>query len=220
MEKSTLVRIIACIVGFVLVVQLVSISTSEPPLIIYEPEWNVTTDLLLTYEINVTGDRDELNRAYSYLWAHLNHTRIIANVTYLPNLLEFYTSEDFILGVVDVQKVVCRFENGTSLSESDFFISTLISKALLPVSSWKHFDSMFPNHFSGQWEMYGPDYSWVAGFEGNRFFFGYLGESWHYSKGWSAWINVTSGIPYRIENHDSYHDYGFTTAIIELNLVD
>ncbi|MFW9797825.1 MAG: hypothetical protein ACFFE2_12370 [Candidatus Thorarchaeota archaeon] len=197
-----------------------SISTSESPVIIYEPEWNVIKGSLLTYEINVTGDRDELNGLYSYQWVHLNNTRIIVNVTYLPNLVEFYTSENFILDVVDVQKVVCCFENGTSLSESDSFVSTLISRALLPVSSWKNFDSMFPDHFSGQWEMYEPNYSWVAGFEGDRFFFGYLGESWHFSRGWSAQIELTSGIPYRIENHDNYHDYGFTTDIIELTLVD
>ena len=116
--------------------------------------------------------------------------------------------------------MTCTFENGTPLSDSDMFIESLVSKALLPVVRWESFDLLFPDQWNGEWEMYEPDYTWVAGFDDGQFFFGYLGESWHYSKGWSARINMTSGVPVWIENHDKYHDYGFTTDVIELTLID
>jgi hypothetical protein len=134
-------------------------------------------------------------------------------------LLAFYTSEDFIESVVEVPKVWCCFENGTPLSDSDLFVESLVSRALLPVASWEYFDLVFPDQWSGEWEMYEPDYTWVAGFDEEQFFFGYLGESWHFSKGWTARINMTTGVPFMIETHDNYHDYGFTTDVLELFLV-
>lgn len=60
----------------------------------------------------------------------------------------------------------------------------------------------------------------MSRFDDDLFVFGRLGNSWHFTKGWSALINMTSGIPFKIENHDNYHDYQFTTDILELTLVD
>lgn len=223
----TLFRIGAGILVLVLVIQLMVFSTSEPKVVITEPpvvitelEWNIKTGDVLTYEINVTGGRDEPNQPFSYLWAHLNNTRILVNVTHLSVLLAFYTAEDFIESVVEVPKVTCRFENGTPLSDSDLFIESLVSKALLPVTSWEAFDLLFPDQWSGESQMYEPDYTWVAGFDEGQFFFGYLGISWHYTKGWSSRINMTTGVPLMIETHDNYHDFGSTTDVLELILVD
>ena len=225
MEKGrvgfrTLFRIGVGILVIVLVIQLMVFSTSEPPVVITELEWNVKPGDSLVYEIKVTGARDDFNELYSYKWAHLNNTRILVDITYLSELLAFYTPEDFIENVVEVQKVACCFENGTSLSVSDLFIKTLVSKALLPVTSWENFDPIFLDQWSGETQMYEPDYTWVAGFNNGQFFFGNLGQSWHYTMGWSAMINMTTGVPFYIETHDNYHDAGFTTDILELFLVD
>jgi hypothetical protein len=216
----TLFRIGAGILVIVLVIQLMVFSTSEPPVVITELEWDIKDGDFLAYEINVTGVRDDFNEAVSYFWTHLNNTRILVNVTHLPVLLAFYTIEDFIENIVEIPKVTCCFDNGTPLSDSDLFIKTLVSRALLPVTSWENFDPIFLDQWNGETQMYEPDYTWVAGFNNGQFFFGNLGESWHYTKGWSAKINMTTGVPFYIETHDSYHDVGFTTDILELFLVD
>jgi hypothetical protein len=225
MEKGrvgirTLFRIGAGILVLVLVTQLMVFSTSEPPVVITGLEWNIKAGDFLTYEINVTGARDDFNEQVSYLWAHLNNTRILVNVTHLPVLLAFYTNEDFIESIVEIPKVTCCFDNGTPLSDSDLFIESLVSRALLPVVPWENFDLLFPDHWNGDWEMYGPDYTWVACFDNGQLFFGHIGESWHFTKGWSARINMTTGVPLMIETHDNYHDAGFTTDVLELILVD
>lgn len=213
-------RVGAGIFVIILVIQLVVFSTSEPPLVIIELEWNVKSGDLLSYELYATGTRDELNQGLGFKWSHLNNTRILVNITYLPILSDLYTSEAFLENIVQVTKVSCSFENGTPLSDQDLFIETLVSKSLLPVIPWEYLDSMFPDQWIGEFQMYEPDYTWVSRFDDDLFVFGRLGNSWHFTKGWSALINMTAGIPFKIENHDNYHDYGFTTDILELTLVE
>jgi hypothetical protein len=215
-----LFRIGAGILTIILIIQLGANTSSEPPLVITGLEWNIKSGDSLVYEINVTATRDDFNELASPLWAHLNNTRIVVRVTQLPLILPFYSSTNYIKSIVMTSKVSCRFENGTLLYEPDLFIESLVSKALLPVGSWEYLDSMFPDEWSGEFEMYEPDYTWIARFDEEQFFFGYLGVSWHYTKGWSARMNVTSGIPMFIETHDNYHDCGFTIDILELTLVD
>ena len=149
----TLFRIGAGILVLALVIQPMVFSTSEPPVVITGLDWNVKTGDSLVYEIRVTGARDDSNEQYPYLWSHLNNTRILVDVTYLSELLAFYTPEDFIENVVEVQKVACRFENGTSLSVSDLFIKSIVSKALMPVTSWENFDPIFLDQWSGETQM-------------------------------------------------------------------
>ena len=217
-----LFRIGAGILTIILVIQLGAgaNTTSEPELVISGLEWNIKTGDSLVYEINVTATRDDINELFTPMWAHLNNTRIVVTVTHLPMIQPFYSSTDYIESIVNISKISCRFENGTPLSDSDLFLESLISKALLPVGSWEFLDVMFLDDWSGEWEMYEPDYTWIARFNEEGFFFGYLGLSWHSTKGWSAMMNVTSGVPLFIETHDNYHDYGSTIDILELTLVD
>lgn len=208
------------VVAVILLSQLIITPTSEPPIVANGLEWKVKSGDLLTFSIYVTGSRSFELEGFGYIWTHLNNTRIVANVIGLPTLDGFYNSTDFIDGIVELQKVSCTFENGTSLSYDDLFLRGLISMALFPTGSWIELDLLFSNSWNGEWMMYGPDYVWVSRLDEETFFFGHLGESWHFTKGWSSRINTTTGIPLAIEIHDDYHDAGFTSDSLHMDLVN
>lgn len=208
----------------VLVIMLIILlglnTTSEPPFVITELEWNIEVGDSLIFDLNVTAESDSFNELWQSSWTHLNNTRVIANVTSLPLIQQiYYTSAEYLESIVMTLKVSCRFENGSQLSETDRFIESLVSKALLPVCRWDYLDHLFSDQPVPEWQMYEPDYRWGITIDEDAVFFGEYGESWHYTKGWSTKVNMTSGVPLMIETHDNYHDAGYTNDCLQLTLV-
>lgn len=214
-----LLRSGAGILVIILIIHLGLNTTSEPPIVIAGLEWNIEIGDSLIFNLNVTAESDSFNELWQSSWAHLNNTRIIANVISLPTIQPIYTSAEYIESVVMTSKVSCRFENGSMLSEEDMFIESLVSKALLPICQWEYLDQLFSDQPVAEFQMYEPDYAWTVSIDEGTLLFGKYGISWHFTKGWSTRVNMTSGVPLMIETHDNYHDAGYTNDSLQLTLV-
>ena len=163
-------------------------------------EWNIEVGDELVFHISSTGI---IGFGWSTLqWTHLNNSIIVANITNLPELYSFYTSHSFISDVVNITKVNCRFQNGTSVSGYDRIVESLISMALLPTNSWNEIDSLFLDVHTRRGTSWYMEYTWVSRYEEDDFFFGHQGSFFEGMKGWNAHINMTTGIPVTIEDYD------------------
>ncbi len=206
-----MILVLVLVIGVLVVTQLQSAS-------FVSLKWEIRLGDLISFNITASVERDMTWAFIPAKWAHLNNTRVIANVTSIPSLCILYTSGTFITNVVNPLKVSCLFDNGTPLSEEDQFINSLISMALFPNGSWNELDFLYADEYDGEFRMYEPDYRWIARTEGDEFYFSYWGISWHSTIGWAARIDVTTGIPMFIEKYDAYHDAGSYSDRIELHL--
>ena len=206
--------------GFVLCIVLVGVVVISqlPPMVFSSFEWDVKLGDSMTFKILVTGNPRIQGDYESLQWFHLNNTVIIANVTHLPTLVSFYTSDSFIVEVVNITKVSCIFENGTQITGNDRVVTDLISMALIPIGSWNELDSLFLDDYIHSQSFGDFEYTWVSRYENSHFFFSHHGDFAEGEKGWKSHISITSGIPKSIEWYE-YRGWGNDRVSLQLDIL-
>jgi len=195
-KRATILVGMLCI-GMILMTQL-------PPITFVSINWGIEEGLELTIGISLSGRSSYNYEDQQLSWLFLNNTNIVAKVTNLPILTTVYTSDGFIEQIVNVTKVECRFENGSSFAGDNLFIASVISQALLPIGGWNEIDFLY-------FDEYNPDpafvddmeYRWVSRFEDGSFFFAHQGIDRDGGEGWNSWINTTTGTPSNITIYKS-----------------
>ncbi|MFW9927740.1 MAG: hypothetical protein ACFFDM_13405 [Candidatus Thorarchaeota archaeon] len=154
-------------------------------------------DVLVFGSMSNIGDKVPLSE--------YNNTRIIATIVNLPNVTLVKNDTELIV-VINQLKVECRFENGTGisvddrqgfLSQSNWSIPEIVSKAFIPVDGWNFIDSLFIDD-----DLYRQTEWYFSRFEDESFFMGYNWFSYDYGFGWKAYLNMTIGIPLSLEFWD------------------
>lgn len=211
-RKKSVILVGSIIVG-VIVISLL------PPMVFSSFDWGVEVGDTMTFKVIATGMPTFYGGAHFPSWIHLNNTIIIANVTYLPALGSFYTSHTFTTDVVNKTKVTCRFQNGTVIQGRDSIVMNLISMSLLPANSWNDLDSLFLDDYIRGGSFSSIEYTWVSRFEEGDFFFGHQGHFPEGKTGWKTLVNMTTGIPFVIENYDHIHG-GWDNLRLDLFVFD
>jgi hypothetical protein len=149
-----------------------------------ELSWNIEVGDSFTYNVVSYDDYIE------------NNTKIIANITALPQYWIIKSAKSFTSSIIEVSKVEVFFENGSELGGYDYYFRMLLSKTILPCGEWDLLDSLYvdPEDTS-----FGPTSvlsGYISKLESDYFLLGHEAVDFDSSSGWNAHISLETGLPF------------------------
>ena len=128
---------VALCVGVVVGLVVIVPSLMSPPGL----HWGVSESSIYSYELSVTGYKIESGVPYPIPFLELNNTILVVNITSLPEIAE-YNSTEFTENIVELDKVECS----SVLPEYDIHkLEEIISRSILPIGDWQSIDDMYPD---------------------------------------------------------------------------
>jgi hypothetical protein len=152
--------------------------------------WAVGVGDEFVYEVSVTGNTTTPTQTLPPLYEPMNNTRIIVEITSLPNLTLMYYAHVFVQEVIEHLKTVSRFEDGSAIPVAYYNeINHHASFCILPIGAWGHLDSLFLDQFNGQSEIY------TAKGDVDSFIVGYWSNGTNSRREWQGTIDLETGVP-------------------------
>ena len=174
----------AVVLGLVLVIATFTFRIS----VTLNLDWSVSEGDSFTYQIT-SFDR----------YANFNDTSIIATITELPFLFPIVTAYSFAKFVIEVTKINCTFQNGSSLQEWTSYFETKISNCILPTGDWSLIEWLYPDPGPKYYARGGVPSTYISERYDDYFALGYVRVGFDSTSGWYARISMDSGIPIYIE---------------------
>lgn len=155
--------------------------------------WAIDVGDEFVYDVSVTGNRTLGSQTLPPSIEPMNNTRVIVEITSLPNLTLMYYSYVFIQEVVEHTKTALWFDDRSPIpSEFNLAINPHCSRSLFPRGAWRHLDSLFPD----QVDYAIPDHdAFIARMGFDSFFFGYWSNRTDHGSEWYGIINLETGVP-------------------------
>jgi hypothetical protein len=133
--------------------------------------WAIDVGDKLVYDVTVTGNITTSQAILPPPLEPMNNTRIVVEITSLPNLSMMYYSRIFVQEVVNYPKTSSQFENGSPIPPQLYgTIESHMSMSLIPIGAWGHLDSLFPDQINR--ELINHE-SFISRYENDHFFFGH-----------------------------------------------
>ena len=155
--------------------------------------WAINVDDEFVYDVSVTGNATMGSQILPPLFEPMNNTRIIVEITSLPNLTLMYYAHVFLHEVIEYPKTYSRFEDGSTIpSEFRNAINSHASWSILPVGAWVHLDSLFPDQINSAL----PNHeAFLSRMGSDSFFFGYWANRTYSRSEWYGIIDLETGVP-------------------------
>ncbi|MFW9958819.1 MAG: hypothetical protein ACFFCT_12175 [Candidatus Odinarchaeota archaeon] len=186
---------------------LISANLAVSALIIHEAnyagelQWGVEVGDQFSYSLEALGFFDYY---YDHHCLPLNNSVIIFNITSLPEIPFYCDQPKFSELIVNRVKGYALFENGSSMNqECEIIVTSLISKALLPVGDWAYIDTLYDDQGA-----------WFSFSDGDFFHFGLISQYSLGAPGWSAKISLDDGVPITVTEHPPYWHLGIVTLTL------
>ena len=155
--------------------------------------WAISVDDEFVYEVSVTGNSTLGSQIIPPPFEPMNNTRIIVEITSLPNLTLMYYAHIFLQEVVEYPKTYSRFEDGSIIpSEFRNAINSHTSQSMLPVGAWIHLDSLFPDQINRAL----PNHrAFLSRMGSDSFVFGFWSNGTYSRSEWYGIVDMDTGVP-------------------------
>lgn len=155
--------------------------------------WAIEVGDEFVYDVSVIGNTTTGTQVLPPPLEPMNNTRIIVEITSLPNLTLMYYAHIFIQEVVEHPKTASRFEDDSDIpSEFYYAINAHASWSILPIGAWSHLDSLFPDQANQDI----PDYQAYTSRSGvDAFIFGYWSNETVTWQEWRGIVDLDTGVP-------------------------
>ncbi|MFW9814606.1 MAG: hypothetical protein ACFFEW_01685 [Candidatus Thorarchaeota archaeon] len=158
--------------------------------------WAINVGNEFVYDVTVIGNRTTTSQVLPPPFEPMNNTRIIVEITSLPNLTLMYYSFIFVQEVVNFLKTSSQFENRSPIPPELYnTINSHVSMSMLPIGAWGHLDSLFPDQTNIELSDHE---SFISRYDNGVFFFGH----WENQTGprpevneWHGIYDVETGVP-------------------------
>ncbi len=162
--------------------------------------WGVNESSKYSYEFSIVGFKFESGIPYPIPFFELNNTLVSVNITSLPEIVEFNSTE-FTEKVVVQDKVDCT----TILPEYDIQeLEEIISSCILPVGDWQLLDDFYPDPVDYENKTFYRTY--LSLWNETHFWFSHETILVNSGEIWSCFLDIVTGVPTEIVYH-KYADY-------------
>ncbi|NHI82856.1 MAG: hypothetical protein EAX81_00945 [Candidatus Thorarchaeota archaeon] len=209
MKRVKAIGIIVILISVAVTVTLLLSYTMLEP---HQCEWGIATGDDFLFDIRVEGAH--INEEIPIPFLIFNNTRIQTTIISLPNISTIDLEQNFeqLVGAMEVHSV---FANGTEFPADKpegydapwvTTISTMISRAILPIDEWSLIDRLFfdENDYNISVLIGRPENDYYASSNQDYFFFfAHRIFSIDSGNGWYAKLDYGTGFPFYINHWES-----------------
>jgi hypothetical protein len=159
------------------------------------------------------------------IWLQSLHgLTVVATIVSLPEISQPMDKDKFTNEIVAQLKTSTRLVNGSAIpSESESTINSLISNAILPIKNWKMVESFYGSP-AWSYPLNTIEWNYIGVEDYDHFLIGRRGQGYHGGEGWTAHVNLTTGLPIVITESAGYawgdgSSYGYTLRLWSIDVL-